>query len=73
MKLIGLNRHQSYPYVGYAMPKSMQELDADILKEFGCNIVRTSHYMQSDHFLNRCDEIGLLVLEEIVRYFFSTK
>ena len=64
IKLIGLNRHQSYPYVGYAMPKSMQELDADILKEFGCNIVRTSHYMQSEHFLNRCDEIGLLVLEE---------
>ncbi|MBI9009526.1 MAG: glycoside hydrolase family 2 protein [Tenericutes bacterium] len=65
MKLIGLNRHQSYPYVGYAMPKTIQELDADILKDFGCNIVRTSHYMQSDHFLNRCDEIGLLVFEEI--------
>ena len=65
LKLIGLNRHQSYPYVGYAMPKRIQELDADILKDFGCNIVRTSHYMQSDHFLNRCDEIGLLVLEEI--------
>ena len=65
LKLIGLNRHQSYPYVGYAMPKSLQELDADILKDFGCNIVRTSHYMQSDHFLNRCDEIGLLVFEEI--------
>lgn len=65
LKLIGLNRHQSYPYVGYAMPKSMQALDADTLKDFGCNIVRTSHYMQSDHFLNRCDELGLLVLEEI--------
>ena len=64
LKLIGLNRHQSYPFVGYAMPKSMQALDADILKDFGCNIVRTSHYMQSEHFLNRCDEIGLLVLEE---------
>jgi beta-galactosidase len=66
VKLIGLNRHQSYPYVGYAMPKRMQEKDADILKyECGCNIVRCSHYMQSDHFINRCDEIGLLVFEEI--------
>ncbi|MDD3348392.1 MAG: glycoside hydrolase family 2 TIM barrel-domain containing protein [Bacilli bacterium] len=66
IKLRGLNRHQSYPYVGYAMPKSAQEKDADILKyELGVNIVRTSHYMQSKHFLNRCDEIGLLVLEEI--------
>jgi beta-galactosidase len=65
IKLMGLNRHQSYPYVGYAAPKSMQEMDADILKSLGVNIVRTSHYMQSDHFLNRCDEIGLLVFEEI--------
>lgn len=66
VKLIGLNRHQSYPYVGYAMPKRIQEKDAEILKyELGCNIVRTSHYMQSDHFIRRCDEVGLLVFEEI--------
>ncbi|MDD4076414.1 MAG: glycoside hydrolase family 2 TIM barrel-domain containing protein [Bacilli bacterium] len=66
VKLRGLNRHQSYPYVGYAMPRSAQEKDADILKyDLGVNIVRTSHYMQSKHFLNRCDEIGLLVFEEI--------
>ncbi len=66
VKLVGLNRHQSYPYVGYAMPKRVQEKDADILKNVaGVNIVRTSHYPQSRHFLNKCDEIGLLVLEEI--------
>lgn len=66
IKLRGLNRHQSYPYVGYAMPKSAQVKDADILKfDLGLNIVRTSHYPQSKHFLDRCDEIGLLVFEEI--------
>jgi beta-galactosidase len=65
-KLIGLNRHQSYPYVGYAMPESAQKKDAEILKyELGVDVVRTSHYPQSPHFLNRCDEIGLLVFEEI--------
>ncbi|MGN0168833.1 MAG: glycoside hydrolase family 2 TIM barrel-domain containing protein, partial [Acetatifactor sp.] len=65
-KLRGLNRHQSYPYVGYAMPRSMQELDAVILKkELGVNAVRTSHYPQSHHFLHKCDEIGLLVFTEI--------
>ncbi|MBR1797126.1 MAG: glycoside hydrolase family 2 protein [Clostridiales bacterium] len=64
--IMGLNRHQSYPYVGYAMPKSMQAYDADILKyELGVNAVRTSHYPQSRHFLDRCDEIGLLVFTEI--------
>ena len=66
LKIRGLNRHQSYPYVGYAMPESMQKQDADILKyELGCNAVRTSHYPQSHHFINRCDEIGLLVFMEI--------
>ncbi len=66
IKLFGLNRHQSYPYMGYAAPKRLQEKDAEILKyQLGCNIVRTSHYMQSDHFIQRCDEIGLLVFEEI--------
>ena len=65
-RLVGLNRHQSYPYVGYAMPKSMQRLDADILKyELGLNAVRTSHYPQSHHFIDRCDELGLLVFTEI--------
>jgi len=66
IKLIGLNRHQSFPYVGFAMPKRIQQKDADILKyDLGCTIVRTSHYMQSDHFIDRCDEVGLLVFEEI--------
>lgn len=65
-KIRGLNRHQSYPYVGYAMPESMQKMDADLLKrELGLNAVRTSHYPQSHYFLNRCDEIGLLVFTEI--------
>ena len=66
LKIRGLNRHQSYPYVGYAMPKTMQEFDADVLKnELGLNTVRTSHYPQSHHFVSRCDEIGLLVITEI--------
>ena len=65
-KLRGLNRHQSYPYTGYAMPDSVQQDDADILKfELGLNAVRTSHYPQSQAFVDRCDEIGLLVFTEI--------
>jgi beta-galactosidase len=66
IKLRGLDRHQTFPYVGQAMPGRVQRRDADILRtNFRCNIVRTSHYPQSRHFLDRCDEIGLLVLEEI--------
>ncbi len=66
VKLIGLNRHQSYPYVGNAMPASAQKADADFMKyTLGCNIVRTAHYPDSVHFLERCDEIGLLVFTEM--------
>ena len=66
LKIRGLNRHQSYAYVGYAMPEAVQKNDADILKyELGLNAVRTSHYPQSHYFLDRCDEIGLLVFTEL--------
>lgn len=66
LKLVGVNRHQTYPYIGAAAPARLQRKDAEIVKyELGCNIVRTSHYPQSKHFINRCDEIGLLVFEEI--------
>jgi len=66
IKLRGLDRHQTFPFVGQAMPARPQRQDAKILRNtLHCNIVRTSHYPQSRHFLDACDEIGLLVLEEI--------
>jgi len=66
IKLRGLDRHQTFPFVGQAMPGRVQRADAAILrKKLQCNIVRTSHYPQSRHFLDACDEMGLLVLEEI--------
>ena len=66
LKLRGLDRHQTFPFVGQAMPGRVQRRDAEILRRnLHCNIVRTSHYPQSPHFLDACDELGLLVLEEI--------
>ena len=66
VKLRGLDRHQTFPFVGQAMPARVQRRDAIILRQkLKCNIVRTSHYPQSRHFLDACDELGLLVLEEI--------
>jgi beta-galactosidase len=65
VKLVGLNRHQSYPYVGYAMVKRQQVSDAKMLKQLGCNVVRTAHYPQSHDFVSACDELGLLVITEI--------
>ncbi|MBO4849088.1 MAG: glycoside hydrolase family 2 protein [Clostridia bacterium] len=62
----GLDRHQCWPYIGYAAPASLQYEDARILKEeLCCNAVRTSHYPQSQSFIDACDELGLLVFTEI--------
>ncbi len=64
--LRGLNRHQSWPYVGYAAPRSMQVEDVRIAKEeLGSNAIRTSHYPQSHDFIEACDRMGLLVFTEI--------
>ena len=64
--LRGLNRHQCYPYMGYAAPERLQRNDARILKqELGCNAVRTSHYPQSQYFIDECDRLGLMVFTEI--------
>ncbi len=66
LKIRGLNRHQSFPYSGYALGRAAQERDAEILKhDLHLNLVRTSHYPQSPWFLDHCDKIGLLVFEEI--------
>ncbi len=65
LRLFGLNRHEIYPYVGYAMPARVMRRDAEIIRnEFNCNIVRCSHYPQSPAFLDACDELGLMVWEE---------
>lgn len=65
LRLFGLNRHEIYPYVGYAMPARVMRRDAEILRnEFHCNIVRCSHYPQAEAFLEACDELGLMVWEE---------
>lgn len=65
LQLFGLNRHEIYPYVGGAMPPRVMRRDAEMLRrELNCNIVRCSHYPQSEAFLNACDELGLMVWEE---------
>jgi beta-galactosidase len=65
LQLFGLDRHELFPYVGGAMPPRVMRRDAEILRrEFNCNIVRCSHYPQSEAFLDACDELGLMVWQE---------
>jgi beta-galactosidase len=48
------------------MPPRVKRRDAEILRrEFNCNFVRCSHYPQSEAFLEACDELGLMVWQEL--------
>jgi beta-galactosidase len=65
LKIRGMNRHQTFAYIGGAAPNRLQRRDARILKyEMGLNMMRASHYPPDPEFLDECDRIGLLVMDE---------
>ncbi|MBL7115752.1 MAG: beta galactosidase jelly roll domain-containing protein [Kiritimatiellae bacterium] len=64
LKLVGANRHQTWPFIGNAVPDSLHRRDAEQIKGRGMNWVRLSHYPHDPDFLDDLDELGLMALAE---------
>ena len=65
LQLQGTTWHQSYPGLGDALPNSRHYADMKGIREMGCNFFRTSHYPHDPAVIEACDQLGLLVLEEL--------
>ena len=64
MKLKGMCLHQDAGSLGVAVPEEVWLRRLKAMKEIGCNSIRCSHNPPSPEFLNICDSLGLLVLDE---------
>lgn len=62
--LKGFNRHEDMGLFGAALPLQVMHHDLCLLRDMGCNMVRTSHYPNDELFLDLCDELGFYVWEE---------
>lgn len=60
----GVNRHCFHPETGRTLNRAQSIADAELIKEMNMNAVR-SHYPPDRHFLDICDSIGLLYLDEL--------
>ena len=61
----GVNRHTSWPTSGRTTSKALSITDVNLLKDMNMNAVRMSHYPPEKHFLEVCDSLGLLVIDEL--------
>ncbi len=63
--LRGTHRHEDHAGYGAAMPNEQHRKDMEMIKEMGANFVRLAHYPQDPEVYKACDELGLLVWDEL--------
>lgn len=61
----GTQRHEDHAGLGAAMTEDLIRKEFTLIKEMGANFVRLAHYQQSRIVLDLCDELGLMVWEEL--------
>ena len=61
----GTQRHEDHAGVAAAMTEDQMRKEMRLIKNLGANFIRLGHHQQSRVILDMCDELGLLVWEEI--------
>jgi beta-galactosidase len=64
IKLQGTCNHQDHAGVGAALPDRLQYFRLGVLREMGCNAVRTSHNMPTPEWVEACDRMGVMMMCE---------
>ena len=61
----GTQRHEDHAGIGAAMTEDLIRKEMQMIKDVGANFIRLAHYQQSRIVLDLCDELGIMVWEEI--------
>ncbi|GAA0541473.1 beta-galactosidase [Rhizomicrobium palustre] len=64
VKIQGTCNHQDHAGVGAALPDALQNFRLSVLREMGCNAVRTSHNMPAPEWVEACDHSGVMMMCE---------
>ncbi len=64
IKIHGVNRHDSDPVTGFTISLEQMHRDLTLMKQFGINGIRTSHYPNAPQFYQLCDRYGFYVVDE---------
>jgi beta-galactosidase len=64
LKIQGTCNHQDHAGVGAAVPDRLQWFRLGVLREMGCNAVRTSHNMPTPEWVDGCDRMGIMMMCE---------
>ena len=73
VKILGSNRHMSYPWLGNALSANANIRDAVLIKKAGMNAIRSGHYPQDPSFYAACDSLGILIIDCIPGWQFYNK
>jgi hypothetical protein len=68
IKMQGVNRHTFHPKYGRTSSKDLSVTAVNLMKDMNMNAVRMSHYPPDKHFLDVCDSLGLVVIDELTAW-----